>query len=533
MAKEFRSHRESLAAWNAHKSVGRIDTESTVHEILRQAYLGYHITRTAPSTCDLLGYARAGHATSILQVEDGLDATRVYRLPPSRMDQTPGKLEDVVKFARWKYQWQGNEFIVYQLIYVNQFHENTPFLFVLIANTPQFMRDGHHEATDALLLASGSWTKELHEQIWVYDNSEWIKSKGLWKSVQDSSWDDVILDPTMKDKLVQDVEGFFNSREMYQKLKIPWKRGLIFHGVPGNGKTISIKAIINTLAKRPHPVHSLYVKSLDACSGPKWSIKQIFRKARRMAPCLLIFEDLDSLVGDNTRSYFLNEVDGLESNDGILMIGSTNHIERLDPAVTKRPSRFDRKYHFKLPSEDERIAYCRYWRQKFSESDTVDFPEELCPIIAQLTEEYSFAYLKELFVTSLLLLARGGVEESSEVKDAANNYFSKDTTSPPSPVVPTETTTVSGNAKENATGSRSSEEEAKPTKRTVPEVNIPAALHGNILLRIIILQAKSLLEEMDHGSSSVTQKVSGASRPPRIQLPWTSLLDEDDEDDED
>ncbi|PON22921.1 ATP-dependent Zn protease [Trichoderma gamsii] len=531
MADESTNHRESLAAWNAHNSVGRIDTESTTHEFLRRAYPEYHITRTVPSKCDLLGYARAGHATSIRQFEEDLDATRVYRLPSSRMDETSGKLEDVVNFARWKYEWQGKDFIVYQLAYVNQFHQNIHFLFVLASNLPQFVHHGHHEFTDALLLASGSWTTELHEEIWVYDNSEWIKSKGLWKSVQGSSWDDVILNPAMKDKLVQDIEGFFNSRDMYGKLKIPWKRGLIFHGVPGNGKTISIKAIINALAKRPHPVQSLYVKSLDACSGPKWSIKQIFRKARRMAPCLLIFEDLDSLVGDSTRSYFLNEVDGLESNDGILMIGSTNHIEQLDPAVTKRPSRFDRKYHFKLPNEDERIAYCRYWRQKFSESDTVDFPDEMCTVIAQLTEEYSFAYLKELFITSLLLLARGGVEEVSEIKDAASSYFVKDTISQSSSVVPAKTTTNDVNTNENVTESKSSEEDTKQsTKRTVPEVDIPVSLQDNILLCIIILQAKSLLEEMDHGSSSAVQKVSGASRPPRIRLPWTSLLDEEDED---
>jgi transitional endoplasmic reticulum ATPase len=524
------SHQESLAAWKAHKSKGRIDTEFTTYELLREAYPGYHITRTAPSKCDLLGYARAGYATAILQVGDGLDATRVYRLPPSRMDQIPGKLEDVVNFGRWTYQWQGNDFIVYQLTYVNQFHENTHFLFVLALHTPQLVQNGHHEGTDALLVASGSWARELHKEIWVFDNSEWVKSKGLWKSVQDSSWDDVVLDPMMKAKLVQDVEGFFSSREMYQKLKIPWKRGVIFHGVPGNGKTISIKAIINALAKQSHPVQSLYVKSLDACSGPKWSIKKIFQKARRMAPCLLIFEDLDSLVGDSTRSYFLNEVDGLESNDGILMIGSTNHIELLDPAVTKRPSRFDRKYHFKLPTEDERISYCRYWRQKFCESDMVDFPDEICPIIAQLTEEYSFAYLKELFVTSLLLLARGDLEEPNEAKNTSNNSISKDTTPQSSSVVPEKPTTVNDNMKEDATGAKSSEKETQPAKRTVPEVEIPQSLQGNLLLNIIMLQAKLLLEEMDHASSDATQKVSGASRPPPIQFPWTSLLDEENED---
>ena len=57
----------------------------------------------------------------------------------------------------------------------------------------------------------------------------------------------------------------------------------------------------------------------------------------------MVLEDLDSLINDGNRSFFLNQLDGLENNDGLLVIGSTNHYERLDPAITKRPSRFDRK----------------------------------------------------------------------------------------------------------------------------------------------------------------------------------------------
>jgi len=69
-----------------------------------------------------------------------------------------------------------------------------------------------------------------------------------------------------------------------------------------------------------------------------YSIKQLLiphYSARLMAPCLLIFEDLDSIITQETRSYFLNEVDGLESNDGILMIGSINNLTKLDPSLSK------------------------------------------------------------------------------------------------------------------------------------------------------------------------------------------------------
>lgn len=69
----------------------------------------------------------------------------------------------------------------------------------------------------------------------------------------------------------------------------------------------------------------------------------IFSKARQNSPCIVIFEDLDSLINDRNRSFFLNQLDGLENNDGLLIIGSTNHFDRLDPGLSSRPSRFDRK----------------------------------------------------------------------------------------------------------------------------------------------------------------------------------------------
>jgi transitional endoplasmic reticulum ATPase len=70
---------------------------------------------------------------------------------------------------------------------------------------------------------------------------------------------------------------------------------------------------------------------------------QMFNKARQLSPCVVVLEDLDSLINDNNRSFFLNQLDGLEGNDGLLVIGSTNHFDRLDPGLSSRPSRFDRK----------------------------------------------------------------------------------------------------------------------------------------------------------------------------------------------
>ncbi|KAK8053197.1 hypothetical protein PG996_012498 [Apiospora saccharicola] len=265
-------YHSAFAAWQRQPQGNRIDTDFHLLETLREVYgETHHVTRTAPSKCDLLGYAKAGHAKATTRNDIGREVTRVYRLPPSRLDESPGKLEDAT--------------------YQNQFHRDAHLLYVLSpveTFTPQVSEDDPQTETDELLLASGH----------------------LWKSVQDASWDDVILDPRTKSKLQQDIQGFFDSRPTFQRLKIPWKRGVIFHGVPGNGKTLSIKALIRNLAQKTPPVQALYVRSLDSCSGPKLSMQQTFQKARRMAPCLLIFEDFDNLVANKTRRYFLNEVDG-------------------------------------------------------------------------------------------------------------------------------------------------------------------------------------------------------------------------------
>ena len=87
----------------------------------------------------------------------------------------------------------------------------------------------------------------------------------------------------------------------------------------------------------------LYVKSFQSWMGEEAAMQMVFDKARQVAPCVLILEDLDSLINDRNRSFFLNQLDGFEGNDGLLIIGSTNHFDRLDPALNSRPSRFDRK----------------------------------------------------------------------------------------------------------------------------------------------------------------------------------------------
>ena len=120
------------------------------------------------------------------------------------------------------------------------------------------------------------------------------------------------------------------------------------------------------------------------------------------------------------KSFFLNELDGLESNEGLMMLGSTNHLERLDAGISKRPGRFDRKYHFALPATAERVKYCDFWKAKLSKKKAIEFPPNLSEAIAGITEGFSFAYLKEAFVTSLLMIvgSRRGSKEIQSLPEA-------------------------------------------------------------------------------------------------------------------
>ena len=94
------------------------------------------------------------------------------------------------------------------------------------------------------------------------------------------------------------------------------------------------------------------------------------------------------------------------------MVASTNHLDQLDPGLSSRPSRFDRKYLFPLPSTEERVLYCDYWRAKLASKPSIKFPKKLCPAIAGITQDFSFAYLKEAFVATLLTIAGNRSEDS-------------------------------------------------------------------------------------------------------------------------
>ena len=240
------------------------------------------------------------------------------------------------------------------------------------------------------------WSSEVRSEVLVFQDGEWTKNKELFDAIKSATFDNLVLRDPLKQEIQNDFAQFFLSREVYERYRIPWKRGVLFIGPPGNGKTHTLKALVNQLGKP-----CLYVKGFKSeYATDQENMRLVFARARITTPCLLVIEDLDSMIDDKTRAFFLNELDGFETNTGVVVLATTNHPDRLDPAILDRPSRFDRKYYFDLPAGAERSAYIAAWNKelrpelRLSEAVTIE--------VVQQTEGFSFAYMKELFLSSMM-----------------------------------------------------------------------------------------------------------------------------------
>jgi transitional endoplasmic reticulum ATPase len=408
----------------------RVNTDLLIIKALQEHYPDKEVIVIPEYSCKILDLAKTGQVVIIPDPSSNGTLTgplqwHGFVSPTSRLSDSQGSISKTILFGKYLVNWNDKEFLMY-IVSGRDGTQSYPDI------TNQYIIASSNSEVDSLILAAGKYGFELHGEIWVYDQGWWQKDARLWQSIQKSLWEDVILDESMKQSLIDEVNRFYDSRPTYERLAVPWKRGLIFHGPPGNGKTISIKATMNMLYQRKESVPTLYVKSLANIQGPERSLNDIFTKARMFAPCYLVFEDLDSLVTDRVRSFFLNQVDGIANNDGILMVGSTNHLERLDPGISKRPSRFDRKYLFPDPDLAQRVQYAEFWRTKIlknnervageAKAEPVEFPKEMCKAVANITDGFSFAYMQEAFLASLLQLAIGSESQRGDI-EPANTQF--------------------------------------------------------------------------------------------------------------
>lgn len=244
--------------------------------------------------------------------------------------------------------------------------------------------DSNYEGYIALRNEFDSWVQErdrgnLHIRVIEGEDIPYIK---------DHNWEDLFLPESIKVEVKGLVENFLSSQEFYLKNKIPWKRGILLYGKPGNGKTSIIRTIMSVYHFKPVTI---------APGANDEAVREAFSYAEEQSPSLLYFEDLDSLLEKSVDiSAFLNLMDGISAKNGLLVVATANDVKKLKTNITDRPSRFDRKFEIPLPNAEMAYIYLKRW---FGNLITLKQCKELAKYAAKY--EFSYAYLKELYISSM------------------------------------------------------------------------------------------------------------------------------------
>ncbi|MDQ6422920.1 AAA family ATPase [Paenibacillus sp. LHD-117] len=244
------------------------------------------------------------------------------------------------------------------------------------------------EALGAFLADTRARQLDNRKLILFSDTKDGLEQERL-RPRESVTRDDVFMEEALKSQIYRSVDEFFaNEGAFFRDYGIPYKRGILLYGKPGNGKTTLVKSISQTAGA---PVAYWQITEFTSSE----SISEVFAAAMRMAPMVLVIEDIDSMP-ESCRSYFLNTLDGAASKEGVFLIGTTNYPEKIDPALMNRAGRFDRAYEVKLPDEALRHAYL------IRKGMGRIVGEDQLAEVARRTEGFTFAQLGELFVSAAL-----------------------------------------------------------------------------------------------------------------------------------
>jgi len=207
-------------------------------------------------------------------------------------------------------------------------------------------------------------------------------------------WDDIGGLEEVKQELREAVEWPLKYPEAFEALGITPPKGILLYGPPGTGKTLLAKAVANEseanfIAIRGPEVLSKWVGETEK------NIREIFRKARQAAPTVIFIDEIDAIaprrgtdvnrVTDRLINQLLTEMDGIQENSGVVVIGATNRPDIIDPALL-RPGRFDRLILVPAPDEKARLEIFKVHTRKVPLAEDVNLKE-----LARRTEGYTGA----------------------------------------------------------------------------------------------------------------------------------------------
>ncbi len=167
----------------------------------------------------------------------------------------------------------------------------------------------------------------------------------VFVEVPDVGWGDVGGLEEVKNRLIESVEWPLNHAEIFSRVGVRPPKGILLSGPPGCGKTLLAKAVasqtqVNFISVKGPSLLSKYVGESER------GVREVFRKAKQAAPCIVFFDEIDALVptrggGDDSHmterviGQFLAELDGVEELNGVLILGATNRPDILDPALLR------------------------------------------------------------------------------------------------------------------------------------------------------------------------------------------------------
>jgi len=234
---------------------------------------------------------------------------------------------------------------------------------------------------------------ELLEQIEVTKNDfeEALKEvmpsgiREVFVEIPNVNWDDIGGLEDLKQKLIESVDWPLSHPKIFKRMGINPPRGILLYGPPGCGKTLLARAVAtetkaNFISIKGPELLSKYVGESEK------AIREIFRKAKMAAPCIIFFDEFDSIapsrgrhttdsgVSEKVLSQFLTELDGLEVKKDIIVIAATNRPDILDPALI-RPGRIDRILLVPAPDEEGREKILKIFTKDMPLAANIDLSE--------------------------------------------------------------------------------------------------------------------------------------------------------------
>ena len=186
----------------------------------------------------------------------------------------------------------------------------------------------------------------------------------VFVEIPDVCWNDVGGLESIKHQIQESVEWPLKYVDMYKYAKITAPKGILLHGPSGTGKTLIAKAVanetkVNFISVKGPALISKYVGESER------GIRDMFKKAKQAAPCIIFFDEMDvitprrgeggdSHVTERVVGQFLTEMDGIEELKGVLVLGATNRIDRIDQSLL-RAGRFDYLIEIPIPDEETRL----------------------------------------------------------------------------------------------------------------------------------------------------------------------------------